>query len=74
MSKFYENLDEAIKNKDDCKKLYLDNNQLTSLPEEIGNCTNIKELGLYDNKFETLPEKQKQDLREKLPDCCIIYW
>jgi len=39
----------------DVEHLYLDNNQLTSLPTEIGNLVNLKCLYLYNNKLTSLP-------------------
>ena len=39
------------------KKLDLNENQLTSLPEEIGLMTGLKELNLGDNQLTSLPEE-----------------
>jgi Leucine-rich repeat (LRR) protein len=38
------------------KILYLDNNQITAIPDAIGNLTNLQKLSLRDNKITTIPD------------------
>ena len=50
------------------KKLYLNDNQLTTLPESIGNLQSLEELWLDNNQFTQLPERicNLQNLQELL--------
>jgi len=51
------NLKENIEELNNLKVLYLDNNQLTSLPIEIGNLTSLQTLYLGGNQLTSLPKE-----------------
>ena len=48
-------LKQSIEELSNLDKLYLNNNQLTSLPKEIGNLTSLQTLYLGDNQLTSLP-------------------
>lgn len=53
----FSNLAEALQNPIDVRALYLNGNELKTLPKEIGELQNLDGLKLRYNKFKTLPKE-----------------
>ena len=51
------NLKETVKELFNSQQLYLCNNQLTTIPQEIGNLINLQILNLNSNKLTTIPQE-----------------
>jgi Leucine-rich repeat (LRR) protein len=55
-SKTYDSLEDALKNPEQVYFLYLVDQNLKTIPEEIGLFTNLEDLNLSNNILEKLPE------------------
>lgn len=62
----FTNLAKALQNPMDARALYLNGNELKTLPKEIGELQNLRYLNLSDNQLMTLPKEigNLQNLQE----------
>ncbi|EMY16264.1 leucine rich repeat protein [Leptospira weilii str. Ecochallenge] len=61
--RIYHNLTEALQNPTDVQILYLNSNQLITLPKEIGKLKKLRELHSYNNQLKAIP-KEIGELKE----------